>query len=132
MPEKLVQKCILSGTSQRGVCSECGAPWVRVVEKVGVRETHGVNKVADDARGNHGLNSVFKTGEVPITKTLGWQAGCECQADTVPAVVLDPFLGSGTVLKVAKQLGRDGIGAELKPEYCEMAVDRIGAQEMLW
>jgi DNA modification methylase len=40
-------------------------------------------------------------------------------------VVLDPFLGSGTTLLVADQLGRDGIGIELNPEYAVMAENRI-------
>jgi len=30
---KLVEPCILAGTSEKGCCPECGAPWVRVVEK---------------------------------------------------------------------------------------------------
>ena len=29
-PEKLVEPCILAGTSERGVCAACGAPWVRL------------------------------------------------------------------------------------------------------
>jgi len=41
--------------------------------------------------------------------------------------VLDPFLGSGTTLAVAKQLGRDGIGCELNPEYAALAQQRIDA-----
>lgn len=40
--------------------------------------------------------------------------------------VLDMFLGSGTTLKVAKDMGLNGIGIELKEEYIEMAVNRIG------
>ena len=32
-PPKLVEPCIKAGTSEHGVCSECGAPWVRVVRK---------------------------------------------------------------------------------------------------
>lgn len=39
--------------------------------------------------------------------------------------VLDPFLGSGTTLAVAKRLGRNGIGIELNPEYAAMAERRI-------
>jgi len=137
MPEKLVQKCILSGTSAKGVCSECGAPHVRVVEsKPATSKECPKTQAAHEARGGIGIpiGTVGKSGSGRIegyTQTLGWQPSCSCNADTVPAVVLDPFLGSGTVLKVAKQLGRHGIGAELNPEYCEMAVDRIGAQEML-
>ena len=41
-------------------------------------------------------------------------------------VVLDPFLGSGTTLAVARQLGRIGIGVESDAEYVGVASDRIG------
>ena len=34
-PDELPRRCILAGTSEHGVCSECGAPWARVVEKTG-------------------------------------------------------------------------------------------------
>jgi DNA modification methylase len=34
--------------------------------------------------------------------------------------VLDPFAGSGTVLKVATELGHDAVGIDLNPQYCEM------------
>lgn len=39
-------------------------------------------------------------------------------------IVFDPFLGSGTVAKVAQQLGRHWIGCELNPEYIELQGDR--------
>ena len=39
-PQKLCQRMILAGTSERGVCPECGAPWVREVE-VERPEWHG-------------------------------------------------------------------------------------------
>nr|DAY41975.1 MAG TPA: adenine-specific methyltransferase [Caudoviricetes sp.] len=41
-------------------------------------------------------------------------------------IVLDPFLGSGTTLKVAKRLNRSGIGIELNQKYIEIAKSRIG------
>ena len=44
--------------------------------------------------------------------------------------VLDMFLGSGTTLKVAKELGMDGIGIELNPEYMELARKRIAESEV--
>ena len=40
-------------------------------------------------------------------------------------VVLDPFIGSGTVAVVAEKLGRRWIGIEASEEYCEQAVERI-------
>jgi DNA modification methylase len=40
---------------------------------------------------------------------------------TTPAVVLDPFGGSGTVALVAKVLGRRGIAVELSGDYCKLA-----------
>ena len=39
--------------------------------------------------------------------------------------VLDPFLGSGTTLRVCQQLDRRGIGIELNPDYVKMAKDRL-------
>lgn len=39
--------------------------------------------------------------------------------------VLDPFVGSGTTLKVAVERGRDGIGIELNPEYVKLAERRL-------
>ena len=32
-PKKLVEPCVKAGTSERGCCAECGAPWIRQVEK---------------------------------------------------------------------------------------------------
>jgi site-specific DNA-methyltransferase (adenine-specific) len=45
-------------------------------------------------------------------------------------VVLDPFAGSGTTLKAAKELNRRFIGIEINPEYVEICQRRI-AQEVL-
>lgn len=41
------------------------------------------------------------------------------------SAVLDPFLGSGTTLRVCQQLNRKGIGIEVNPDYAKMSRDRL-------
>lgn len=50
-----------------------------------------------------------------LIKMLSWTDG----------LVLDPFAGSGTTLVAAKELGRDYIGFDIDPEYCDMARERL-------
>lgn len=42
-------------------------------------------------------------------------------------IVLDPFVGSGTLLRVCQQTNRNGIGIEINPEYVELAKERLNA-----
>jgi len=51
---------------------------------------------------------------------------CDLAVAPRPGVVLDPFFGTGTVGIVARDLGRDWLGIELKPEYVQLARERLG------
>lgn len=122
-PTALVKPCILAGTSARGVCAKCGAPWERVV-KIG-------NPDKETTRGNQSwareTGQRDSAGGLPMrkTETIGWQPTCQCDChDTVPATCLDPFGGSGTVGQVALELGRSAILCELNPAYIEQQNQR--------
>ena len=54
---------------------------------------------------------------------LSWSNECD--------TVLDPFNGSGTTTKMAREMGRRGIGIEVNPDYCEIAANRL-RQEVLF
>ena len=59
-------------------------------------------------------------------RTLGdLHPGCDCKAAWQPGLVLDPFIGSGTVAVVADRHGRDWLGIELNPAFGRIARERI-------
>lgn len=45
-------------------------------------------------------------------------------------IVLDPFMGSGTILRAAKDTGRRAIGIEIEERFCEIAVERLAQRVM--
>jgi DNA modification methylase len=123
-PPELVEPCVKAGTSERGVCPECGAPWRRVVERVASepqRENYHGQGIVPRHRG--GVERVG--GYYPETPaTTGWQPSCAHDAEPVPSVVLDPFAGSGTVGMVAQRLSRRAILVDLNPDYLEQQFKR--------
>ena len=123
-PERLVEPCILAGSSGGGCCSRCGAPWRRMVEVAyvnpGNRSTNGPRSV-ERRRDTAG----FAVRLERRARTIGWKPTCSCEgAIANPATVLDPFAGSGTTLAVAKRLGRHAIGIELNEAYVELIKER--------
>ncbi|KKM20683.1 hypothetical protein LCGC14_1642940, partial [marine sediment metagenome] len=144
-PPKLIEPCILAGTSEKGCCAECGSPWARVVEKglIGNRERDGIDR-GIDKRGER-----IRAGD-PESKTIGWEPGCECKVEEfnidsvevqsadlwdyfeevvpepVPCTVLDIFAGSMTTAIVAYKHGRKFIMVELSETYIkDIGIPRI-------
>jgi site-specific DNA-methyltransferase (adenine-specific) len=68
--------------------------------------------------------------EHPCPKPLVLYRWLVAEGSDPGAVVLDPFAGSGTALRAAKDLGRRAIGIEINPVYCDIIVRRL-AQSVL-
>lgn len=66
----------------------------------------------------------------PCPKPIELVAQLIAGASLPNQMVYDPFLGSGTTLRAAKDLGRKAIGIEIEERYCEIAARRL-AQEVL-
>ena len=71
----------------------------------------------------------YKGKHHPTMKPLPLMTWC-IQFSTEAQTILDPFMGSGTTLRAAKDLGRKAIGIELEERYCEIAARRM-CQEVL-
>lgn len=134
MPPELAERCIKAGTSERGVCPDCGRPWVRVVAKEtsfeggsgrAGRSAEEVNASGKWRNGGREGNANLKLGPTVTAETLGWQSTCPCGTDSIPATVLDPFAGSGTTLYVADKLGRSSVGFELNEAYRPLIEARL-------
>jgi DNA modification methylase len=128
-PTEIPRRAIKAGTSEKGCCPGCGAPWKRVTTREKLtreRPNDYTKRSGENGTGNHCANTVAGVS----TRTTGWAPGCGCAAgEPVPCLVLDPFLGSGTTIAVARELGRHGVGCELNPAYAELARIRIGKAE---
>lgn len=121
-PPRLVELMIKAGTSERGCCSACGAPWERG-KSPPWRPTCDCNVgPCEICEGTGSFN--------------GETTGCARCAGTgkIPAplkraVVLDPFSGSATTGRVAFNLNRDYIGLDANSEYLDLAVARLQGED---
>ena len=67
----------------------------------------------------------------PCPKPIQWMHWAVNRASRPGETVLDPFMGSGTTLRAAKDLCRRAIGIEIEERYCEIAAQRL-EQEVLF
>jgi DNA modification methylase len=72
---------------------------------------------------------VSYTKQHPTQKPIALMSWCISQADTKLKTrvnsILDPFAGSGTTLRAAKDMARKSIGIEQEETYCKIIVDRL-------
>jgi DNA modification methylase len=129
-PSKLITPCILAGTSARGCCPKCGAPWERIVEKSGGTTGKSWHNHENDlGRGQRGGDDgnvaadAWSRGDYKV-ETTGWQPGCTHGLDPVPCTVLDCCAGSGCSGMVALELGRKAVLIELNPAYVKLIEER--------
>ena len=132
-PPKLPEFCIKAGSPEE-VCSACGKPKVNIIKEGNLISSSPTIPMAIKPRANK-INRL-KIQDLPKDpwgslpkrerEITGTKPTCTCNAPFEPAVVLDPFAGSGTTMQVARQLGRSAIGIELSEEYAKMIKKRMG------
>ncbi len=122
-PPKLIEPCILAGCPE-WVCKKCGEPRRRIVETEykphGNSAKSGGDYAGDRNSGNltHGKfrPQEMKYGRATrVDKTTGW-SDCGCGEGFDGGIVLDPFMGSGTVAAVAYENNRHYVGIDLNPD----------------
>ena len=85
------------------------------------RNAHDLFTVQPELMGTYGH---------PCPKPLGFSRWLVQRFSDEYGIVVDPFMGSGTTLVAAKQLGRRAIGIEIERKYCDIAIERL-RQEVL-
>lgn len=114
-PPELIETPIRAGCPEF-VCKKCGKPREKIFKQIGTETTPpigGVKKAGGD-------NPTYSGNtEIAILEFDKW-SDCGCNAGFSPGITLDPFLGSGTTMKVARYLGRICVGFELNPEYAPL------------
>lgn len=87
---------------------------------------YGKRRIYNDLKWLAAWNNTSEhTGDHPCPKPLNLMRWLVEQGSDENETILDPFMGSGTTLRAAMDLGRKAIGIEIEERYCEIAVKRL-------
>lgn len=123
-PEELVETPIKAGCPEF-ICKKCGKPREQIFKKIGTEKTPPIGGVKKAG----GFNPTYSGNtEIAIMEFDKW-SDCGCNAGWSPGVCLDPFLGSGTTMKVARYLRRICVGFELNTEYAPLIRSKVNLSQ---
>lgn len=137
-PEELARRCIAAGCPEQ-VCRLCGKARERIVE---VESSWRSRSEAGAIRGNLAPERLVGAGTQRAVHGAGVSHDLDSRrrevvgltdcghSDYRPGIVLDPFMGSGTVAYVARKLGRHAVGIDLNESYLELAARRLQQQSL--
>ena len=130
-PEEIPERAIKCSCPKE-ICTQCGKARVRITdrEEIKPRIIGGIESGIRYSSPDNGVETGTRMGDV-IHQTIGWTT-CSCNAEFRPGIVLDPFLGSGTTMKKARERGMSCIGIDISPKYIEMAKKEVGWNEGLF
>ncbi len=118
---------LILGWSPSGICTACNEGRRPVVERQAMVVKPSTSRLKALAEG--GAQRASTSGTMvspPMARVIGETCACsEPTAPTHPAVVLDPFGGTGTTALAAKVLGRRGVTVDASRDYCRIAEWRV-------
>jgi len=119
---------LILGWSPSGICLECGEGRRPMVFRGRTPDRPGrvQGRAVDALLGGHGPDGRAGSRYAAVVDITGYACACpDSSAPTRPAVVLDPFGGTGTTALVASVLGRVGITVDRSADYCRIARWRV-------
>jgi DNA modification methylase len=120
---------IILGWSPSGICTVCGEgrrPVTHARRMAAGPQSESVSLRTAEARmRRQGATSSLGTYDSPAVTVTGYACACpDTNAPTRPALVVDPFGGTGTTALVADVLGRRGVSIDRSADYCRLAAWR--------
>jgi len=122
-PMELPRRIIL-GWSPPGICVACGEGRRPVSEAAVDPQARGwrAKQAGTRQMGGVASSSLGHFAAAHERAITGYACACpDATAPTRPAIVVDPFGGTGTTTLVASVLGRDGVTVDMSADYCRLA-----------